>query len=77
MIKVSANQIRCTSPDARGAVSMTVEPVAVIFMGHDAKAASDALRLYPVGASVLVQHDKGQRSCMNKPDLWDWVEGLK
>jgi hypothetical protein len=76
MITVSANQIRCTSPDSRGVVAMSIEPVAAMYTGSDAKAAADVLRAYPVGASVHVRHDRGQRSCMNKPDLWQWVEGL-
>jgi hypothetical protein len=75
MISVYANQIRCTSPDPRGAVSMTIEQAAKMFEG-DAQGAANALRAYPVGASVTVKHPKGQRSCMNKPALWAWTEGL-
>jgi hypothetical protein len=54
---------------------MTIEQAAKMFEG-DAQGAANALRAYPVGASVTVKHPKGQRSCMNKPALWAWVESL-
>jgi hypothetical protein len=76
LITVSANQITMSAPDDRGAKVMTIAPVAKLYHGRFPRLAAEALRAYPVGASVHVRHAGGQRSCMNKPDLWAWVESL-
>ncbi len=35
---------------------------------------AEYLRNLGVGHSVVIYHDGGISSCMNKPDLWQWLE---
>lgn len=45
----------------------------VIFQG-DFISAAKFLRNLGVGVGVVVHHDGGIHSCMNKPELWKWLE---
>jgi hypothetical protein len=76
-IKIFLNSAREIGPrDDRGSTSIAIEQEPVPHYEGDAKGAAEALRALPVGTSVTVKHSGGQRSCMNKPDLWTWAENL-
>ena len=76
MISVYLNSIRISDPDPHGARAVVIgESDTLVYMGS-ARGAVSALHEILVGQSVAVRHPGGLRSCMNKPALWAWVEGL-
>lgn len=78
MIRLYSQSVREAGPrDINGATSIVIGERETLFFEGEAHEAAETLRALPVGISVAVRHPGGLRSCMNKPDLWTWVEGLQ
>ena len=76
-IKLYSSSVREAGPrDINGATSVVIGEKETLFFEGNAKDAAEKLRSIPVGTSVAVRHPGGLRSCMNKPDLWEWVAAL-
>ena len=74
-MKVYLNSVRQQGPIcADGTRSIVIGEESTCIYEGDAMGAIDVLKAVGIGQSVAVRHAGGLRSCMNKPDLWNWCE---
>lgn len=78
MIKIYHQSVRHSAPDDRGArLTVIGEAESLEFEGSAIAAAEYLQTQIPIGASVVVRHADGIRSCMNKPSLWADVRNYR